>query len=396
MRVKVQVEDLQHGMFVAELDRPWLESPFLFQGFVIEEDAELDQLRTVCRWVLVEDSKSRRSIDFNQVQQASATRQATSFVTVAKATAKVAARATDQVEKLLDSARLGASIEPGDAREIVGGLVHSVASNTNAALWLTSLKKRNARTAGHCLNVSILALAFAQSLGEPLDEMEDIGTGALLHDIGQGKVPKFVVDKPGVLETAEWEIVKQHPGEGYKMMQATKLLPPRTLEIIRDHHERLDGSGYPRGIKGEQVSKRTRIVAIADIYDSLTTDQPWRRAMLPSDALTEMHKTLGEALGRELLERFIKCLGIYPIGSVVRLSTGALAVVLSSDPESRMKPMVMVVRDPDGKEVVPRSIVNLQVIARNRPTDPWLIAERVDPASCGIDVQALIEAEVGR
>jgi len=396
VRVKVQVEDLQHGMFVAELDRPWLESPFLFQGFVIEEDAELDQLRTVCRWVLVEDSKSRRSIDFNQVQQASATRQATSFVTVAKATAKVAARATDQVEKLLDSARLGASIEPGDAREIVGGLVHSVASNTNAALWLTSLKKRNARTAGHCLNVSILALAFAQSLGEPLDEMEDIGTGALLHDIGQGKVPKFVVDKPGVLETAEWEIVKQHPGEGYKMMQATKLLPPRTLEIIRDHHERLDGSGYPRGIKGEQVSKRTRIVAIADIYDSLTTDQPWRRAMLPSDALTEMHKTLGEALGRELLERFIKCLGIYPIGSVVRLSTGALAVVLSSDPESRMKPMVMVVRDPDGKEVVPRSIVNLQVIARNRPTDPWLIAERVDPASCGIDVQALIEAEVGR
>ena len=395
MRIKLETPDLALGMFVAELDRPWLESPFLFQGFLIEDEAELLQLRTVCRWVMVEDSKCKAHVDFVQVHHRSAERQAADFVSVARETARFAQKATEQVDKLVENARLGHSVDPEDAREVVSGLVHAVTSNTNAALWLASLKKRNARTAGHCLNVSILALAFARFLGEALDDMQHIGMGALLHDIAHGKLPRFVIEKPGPLEPGERELIKEHPGEGFRMMSLTKLLSSQSLEIIRDHHERIDGSGYPRGIKGHEVGKNTLIVALADTYDSMTTDQPWRKAMPPQVALTRMHKECAAGFGQDLVEQFIKCLGIYPIGSLVRLSDGSLGVVLSSDEETRLKPMVMLVRDDDGDEILPRKIVNLQAIARARPLDPLLIVEIVDPAAYGIDVSAVVAGQVG-
>jgi hypothetical protein len=178
------------------------------------------------------------------------------------------------------------------------------------------------------------------------------------------------------------------------MMASTRLLPPKVLQIIQDHHERVDGSGYPRGLKGSQIDRSTLIVAIADTYDAMTTDQPWRKAMMPQLALTTLLKECGETLDRELVQKFIKCLGIYPIGSLVRLSTGAMAVVLSSDEESRLKPMVLLVREADGSSVTPHQIVSLQAIARTRPTDPWLITEMLDPALHGVDVQGVIASQL--
>ncbi len=396
MRIRVDTSDLILGMFVAELDRPWLDSPFLFQGFEIGDDSELLQLRATCRWVMVEDAKSRRDIDFKRVQLTGAERQAKDFVTVARQTAHVAEKASAQVEKLLDSVALGNAVQPEDAREVVGGLMHAVATNANAALWLTSLKKRDARTASHCLNTSILALAFAQYLGEPFDEMEAIGLGALLHDIGLAKIPRFIVDKPGRLEPAERAIIEQHPETGEAMMFATKRVPAKSLRIILQHHERLDGSGYPKHLKGTQIDRSALIVGLADVYDALTSEQPWRHAELPQKALTTLRAQMAAQFGLELIEQFIRCLGIYPIGSLVRLSTGALGVVLSSDLETRLKPMVMLVKDADGSVMVPRKVVNLKAVALSQPNDPWTIVEMLDPATHGIDVHAVIAAEVGR
>lgn len=395
MRIKVDTRDLTLGMYVAELDRPWLDSPFLFQGFTIEDPTELEKLRQVCRWVKVDDNKSNRQIDFVQVSTRSAERQADHFVEVAGSTAKLSDTAVHHVDALLEHAQLGEGVEPGVAHEVVAGLVHAVTSNTNAALWRTGLKKRNARAAGHCLNTSIIALAFAQYLGEPIDTMQDIGTAALLHDIGLGKVPKFIVDKPGMLVDAERQVVQQHPIEGHKMLASTRQLSPKVLEIIRDHHERVDGSGYPRGIRGDAIDRATLIVAIADTYDAMTTDQPWRKAMLPQVALTTMTKECAATLDKELVRQFIRCMGIYPTGSLVRLNDASLAVVLSSDEETRLKPMVLLVRDGDGDPVFPHRICNLQAIARARPQDPLLIVEMLDPASHGIDVQAVVAGHLG-
>ncbi len=396
MRIKLEVADLEHGMFVAELDRPWLQSPFLFQGFVIDDDAELLQLRETCRWVMVEDAKSRRNIDFHKVQLTGAERQAADFVTVARQTAKVAERASAQVEELMLNATLGNAVEPEDAREVVGGLMHAVAANANAALWLTSLKRRDARIASHCLNTSILALAFAQYLGEPFDEMEAIGLGALLHDIGLAKAPRFIVDKPGALEPSERAVIEQHPEIGEAMMFATKRVPAKALRIILQHHERIDGSGYPKHLKGSQIDRGALIVGLADVYDSLTSEQAWRHAELPQKALTTMRAQLAEQFGLDLIEQFIRCLGIYPIGSLVKLSTGALGVVLSSDLETRLKPMVMLVKQADGSAMVPRKVVNLKAVALAQPNAPWTIVEMLDPATHGIDVHAVVAAEVGR
>jgi hypothetical protein len=138
------------------------------------------------------------------------------------------------------------------------------------------------------------------------------------------------------------------------------------------------------------------LVAICDAYDTMTTDQPWRPALLPQRALTALLRESADTLGRELIEQFIKCIGIYPVGSLVLLSTGALAVVLASEPATRLKPMVLVVREPGGKPSPPGCIVNLMAVARLRKTAPWTIAGLVDPRPLGIETDKIVEGELGR
>jgi putative nucleotidyltransferase with HDIG domain len=394
MRIRVDSADLTLGMFVAELDRPWLESPFLFQGFVLEDDADLAQVRQVCRWVIVESDKSRGTVDFAALAERGDDRQVEDFREVARRTAATAKRTHEVVSEALDAVRFDHTIKPEAAQHVVNELVDEVAANTNAALWLTGLKKRHGRVATHCLNVCVLSLAFARYLGFPKEELREIGMGALLHDIGLGRLPPEVIDKPGPLDEAERAGIELHPEEGMKIMKATKLLSQRVLNIILQHHERVDGSGYPGHLKKDDVDRTVRIIAICDTYDAMTTDQPWRPALLPQIALTRMMKEAADPLGRDLVEQFIKCIGIYPIGSLVRLSTGALGVVLSSDPEARLKPMVLLVREPDGRESAPGTIVNLQAVARARKLDPWTISELLDPRELGLDVESKVTREV--
>lgn len=394
MRIRVDAKDLALGMFVAELDRPWLESPFLFQGFVLEDEADLAQVRQVCRWVIVESDKSRGTVDFAALAEKGDDHQVEDFRAVARRTAATAKRTHEVVLEALDAVRFDHTIKPEAAQHVVNELVEEVADNTNAALWLTGLKKRHGRVATHCLNVCVLSLAFARFLGFPKDELREIGMGALLHDIGLGRLPPELLDKAGPLDEAERVGIELHPEEGAKIMRSTKLLSKRVLDIIQQHHERVDGSGYPGHLKKDDVDRTVRIVAICDTYDSLTTDQPWRRALLPQLALTKMMKEAADALGRDMVEQFVRCIGIYPIGSLVRLSTGALAVVLSSDPEARLKPMVMLLREPDGRESAPGTIVNLQAVARARRMDPWTIVELLDPRELGLDVESKVSKEV--
>lgn len=412
MRIKVDVEQVRIGMYVAALDRPWLESPFLFQGFVVETEDDLETLRKHCNYVFIDDVKSRDSDEVRRLIKelgvtAEAPRPRTRMTTerAEQATAEsfrhnigraveTFRRSTGGVIKFFNDMRLGKSVETEDAKAVVSELVTTISSNVNTALWLTNLRQQHEATASHCLNTSILALAFARHLGYSHEQLEEVGMGALLHDLGIARVPSAILNKPGNLSEDEFEIVKKHPRDGYHVLRLTRQIPDGALDIVLHHHERVNGSGYPDGLKDDQIREPVRIVAIADMYDSMTTERVYRKAMTPQDALTAMHKRAEGDFGKRLMEEFIKCVGIYPIGSLVLLNSGALGVVVSSNPEARLKPLILVVRDEDGREVMPRKLVNLATLSGRASAAAWSISRVVNPADYGVDIAAIAAEEM--
>lgn len=412
MRIKVDVEQVRIGMYIAALDRPWLESPFLFQGFVVESEDDLETLRAHCNYVFIDDVKSRDSEEVRrliseigttvdatassggQVAERVQQGRAESFREHLRGAVQSFRRSTDGVIRFFNDMRLGKSIETEDAKAVVSELVTTISSNVNTALWLTNLRAQHEATASHCLNVSILALAFARHLGYSHEQMQEVGMGALLHDLGIARVPAAIINKPGNLSEDEFEIVKKHPSDGFNVLKLTREIPPGALDIVLHHHERVNGSGYPEGLKDEQIREPVRIVAIADMYDSMTTEHIYRKAMTPQDALTAMHKRAEADFGKRLMEEFIKCVGIYPIGSLVLLNTGALGVVVSSNPDARLKPLILMVRDEDGNDVTPRKLVNLATLAEQRGAQAWNISRVVNPADYGVDISAIAAEEM--
>jgi len=412
VRIKVDVEQVRVGMYIAALDRPWLESPFLFQGFVVENEDDLETLRKHCNYVFIDDVKSRDSEEVRELidemttsadvsvkrdrQSAERAEQGTvtSFRDNIKHAVQSFRRSSDGVIRFFNDMRLGKSIETEDAKAVVSELVTTISSNVNTALWLTNLRAQHEETASHCLNTSIFALAFARHLGYSTEQLEMVGMGALLHDLGIARVPAHILTKPGNLNEEEFEIVKKHPRDGFSVLKLTREIPEGVLEIVLHHHERVNGSGYPQGLKDEQISEPVRVVAIADMYDSMTSERVYRKAMSPQDALTAMHKRAEVDFGKRLVEEFIKCVGIYPIGSLVVLNTGALGVVVSSNPDARLKPLILLVRDEQGKDVVPRKLVNLATLANHGGTQSWAISRVVKPADYGVDISAIAAEEM--
>lgn len=412
MRIKVDVEQVRIGMYIAALDRPWLESPFLFQGFIVETEDDLDTLRSHCNYVFIDDVKSRDSDEvrrlietvsasseksrpqdgqmLERVQQGSAE----SFRGHLRGAVQSFRKSTDNVIRFFNDMRLGKSIETEDAKAVVSELVTTISSNVNTALWLTNLRNQHEATASHCLNVSILALAFARHLGYSLEQLEAVGMGALLHDLGIARVPAAILNKPGNLTEEEFEVVKKHPRDGFHVLRLTREIPEASLDIVLHHHERVDGSGYPDSLRDEQIGEAVRIVAIADMYDSMTTERVYRRAMTPQAALTAMHKRADVDFGKRLMEEFIKCVGIYPIGSLVVLNTGALGVVVSSNPDARLKPLILLVRDEEGRDTQPRKLVNLATLADQRGAQAWTISRVVNPDDYGVDIAAIAAEEM--
>ncbi|MDX1443899.1 MAG: DUF3391 domain-containing protein, partial [Gammaproteobacteria bacterium] len=253
MRLKIDVADVQLGMYVAELDRPWLESPFLFQGFVLDNESDLEALRETCNYVFIDDEKSadpqaaREAASGNgqaeraeRAEPSADARGSTveSFRTNIKRAVQTFKKSTGSVIRFFDDARLGKSIDTDDAKAVVSDLVTTITNNVNTALWLTSLRNRTEEAAAHCLNTSILAVAFARHLGYSHDQMQVVGLGALLHDIGFARTPVAILEKPGALTDKEYRVVQKHPRDGHSVLKLTQQIPDEALDIVLHHHER--------------------------------------------------------------------------------------------------------------------------------------------------------------
>jgi putative nucleotidyltransferase with HDIG domain len=376
MKVKIDVNDLEHGMFVSELDRPWTETPFLLQGVLIESREDIAEFQRLCNYVYVDVERSREVIapklqilaakpptedkpESKDITLQIVEREQETFRKELKVARKVHHRTRGYIDQLLDDVRLGNSLDTDTARELVGEMADSISRSPNAMLWLTHMKKRDEYTSIHCMNVCILALTFGRTLGLERKQLDMLGLGALLHDIGKMNIPMEILNKPGRLTDEEFEIIKSHSMNGYNLLRQKKDMPGEVLDIVRSHHERINGRGYPDGLTADFIGLLVQITSIVDVYDAITSDRCYHDGIAPHDALKNMFDWAGENFDADLVENFIKCLGIYPIGSMVELNTGHIGIVVSASEKARLRPIILVVINKNGERYdVPR-LLNL-------------------------------------
>ncbi|MDE2234417.1 MAG: HD-GYP domain-containing protein [Gammaproteobacteria bacterium] len=397
MRYKVDVGELQAGMYVTELDRPWVGTPFLFQGFLIETDEELAQLKSICKYVIVDEAQSKVPVDKAGTPLDADAGAGKTAAGGTPAAAKPIAPpppitstgVRNNVGQLLAGVQKDNTVDIKESQRIVARLIQQ-SKNQNLLMQMFNLRNKQNREAGHSLNTAILAIAFGRHLGQSEERLQLLGLGAILHDIGKTRIPAEILNKPAKLSDDELAAVKRHPDEGYEMLTAAGNVPNEVLNMVRLHHERVDGSGYPQGLKGNDVPLSVGIISIADAYETLTADNPYQAALTPVEALQRLRTTGIEGFGKELLQDFMRFVGLYPIGSVVRLSSGEIAVVFSADPKTRMRPLVLVVRNPAGAEIRPPKLVNLAIL----PESKLAIIDIVHPSKLGIDTNGIFEKEL--
>jgi len=407
MIVKIGVNTLDVGMYVVDTGLSWMEHPYLFsrQG-QIDSEKSLQALKKEgyteafidTRQSGLDDDTARRLSGgtlFTEAFTERATPAAASGRTVPMAQELPAARKVYEdalafARDFIHKAYLEKTVDLERSEAFVGDVIDSVARNREALTGLCKLRVYDEYTYTHSINVTVLATAFGQFLGLPEAELRPLGLAALFHDIGKANIPREVLNKPGRLDEREFQVIKRHPLESYALLKDKGPLKSRVLLAIVEHHEKYDGSGYPRGIGGEEVSMFARIVSLADVYDALTSDRVYRKGMPPSQALGVMYGMREKDFHPTMVERFIKCLGIYPVGSFVRLSDSRHGLVWSQNAQAPLLPTVKAAFD-DAMRPIPAEFVDLAACGESSAGYPLSIAEAVDPRPFNIDMVAVMQ-----
>lgn len=417
MRKKVAVEELRVGMFVAELDRPWRETPFMFQGFEIRSDDDIAELRRHCQHVYIvvadalKDPAPRRPIvehatpviittetapthprfdEHDLMRRVSDARFPATYsdhTTLEQEIGEVRqtySQAGAAIKNIMEDVRLGKAIDGAGAKQFVGKLADSVLRNPDALTCFIQLKKKDEYTAMHSLRVCILAIAFGRHLGLPSTELQTLGIGAMLHDVGKMKVPLDILNKPGELSEREYDLMKTHVPHGVDILEKTDGIPQTAIQVARCHHERYGGGGYINGFKGDQIGLFGMIGGIVDCYDAITSDRSYHAGLSSHLTLKQMYGWRGRDFHAGLVEQFIQCMGIYPIGSVVALNTGEVGVVVTMNRMRRLKPRIALVRKSDGTLYNASTIVDL-MSCKTREGKPCEIERVLEPGVFGIN-----------
>lgn len=405
---RIPTRNLRKGLYVRELDRPWTDLPVVFQGMEIRTDEEIEILQTHCQYVYVQSERADGDedplignpeltppTDITETIGSGRVPDFSRFAEGVRQGARQRAFAAGCFEQALEQARQGNSVRPSAAQPAVAQLASEIAVNGSAAMWLTSLRNKDALQATHSVNVCVLALTLATYMGLPYKQVEQVGLGALLHDIGKIKVPQRLLAPRDELGQDELDLIRSHPLVGREMISSDEDMSHWVREIVYMHHERLDGSGYPQGLVEDSVPAHVRLVALANAYEVMTSerqDQPFT----PDQALGLLYNEASNTFGQEMVQALIQCVGIYPMGSLVELDNGALAIVIGSSRATRLRPVVLLVRSPSGEYYDERPVLNLAA-QDDDPAhgDAQQIRRILRPRDYGIDVPAIVAFEFG-
>lgn len=389
--IKIHISELKIGMFVSKLDRPWLETPFLMQGFVIESLDDIDAVAEYSQHVWI-DAVAEEWVAPEERGKHQGQAQKVSYINKINAKAEHAAamdtyrEARRLTRSLLDDLRLGGVINTAQAKSTVKECVHSILRNSDALIWMSKIRSQDEYTAEHCLNVCILAIAFGRHLGMSEADLEKLGLCGLLHDVGKMRVQPEVLHKPASLTEKEFNIMKAHTVHGRNLLMASPGIPNSTIDVAYSHHEKMDGSGYPRGLKASGISELAKMIAIVDAYDAMTADRCYSPSIPSTEALKIIFKDRGTHFDDRLALEFIKSVGLYPPGTLVELVNGLIAIVFETNTKYRHLPKVIAVKKQDVK--LEKNVwVDLAGVEERKLDKSYLIKRALNDGAFGVFIK---------
>ncbi|MGR9036387.1 MAG: HD-GYP domain-containing protein [Gammaproteobacteria bacterium] len=370
VKVYTPVRDLILGMYVVELDRPWLDSPFLFQGFELKTDADIKAVQEVCEFVYVDMTKRRGARKTTIVKKESPPSsiaylnnkppppKLSEFKKEIVRAERIYENTQLLVSEFMEKIAQGGGIDSKLAKLAVAECVNSVLHSPDAMLWLSQLKNKDEYTSQHSLNVCVLSIVLARHLNFSEKNLNYVGLCGLMHDMGKMLVPNEILNKPGNLKPEELQIMQSHAELGHDLLKSSDGMHPLAVETAYTHHEHLDGKGYPRKLSQGSISLSTRIVSVADIYDAMTSDRVYQKGRTHLEVTGIMTKLAGTQLDPLLVIKFIESLGVYPPGCLVELTNGAIAIVVEVNEVWKLRPKIVIILD-EAKQIVPEQVFDL-------------------------------------
>lgn len=411
MRKRIGVKQLRVGMYLDEFCCSWLEHPFWRSGFVITDahDIELIQASKIAEvWIDISkgvdtasgvastsDAEADAQIDA-ELQQVVLDRPDTTAAEGSASdedyalAANLCAHAKQVVIELFQQVRMGKAVDTAGAECLVEEVLESVSRNTGALISLVRLKEVSEFTYMHSVAVCALMVALGLRLGLDRKNVCTAGLAGLMHDLGKATLPIDVLHKPGKLSDDEFSIVKRHPEEGLKLLQNCRV-DPAVLDVCANHHARMDGTGYPHGLKGDGISQFAKMAAVCDVYDAISSGRPYKSAWDPAESMRKMAEWANGHFDPVVFHAFVKSVGIYPVGSLVRLSSGKLGVVVGQSRESLLTPRVKVFFSTKLNARIAHDVVDL-----SNPKVKEKIEAREDPAKWNFaDLNELWSGQIG-
>ena len=374
---KIRIDQVVAGVYVHDFNCGWLHHPFLVNRIKLNTDKDVEKiLKYGIRELYIDTEKgldidaaptkqeadSEIQMELDQLSMPTENSEQRSRLSEEIARAKkLIKEAKRTTQRLMGDVKLGKQIEMHQVEKIVEQMTESVLNNKDALISLLRIKTADEYTYMHSLAVSALCISFARELDFDADQIRQIGVGGLLHDIGKMKVPGEILNKPGPLTEKEFETMKSHVKEGDRILNESTNLDAACICVTAHHHERLDGTGYPEGLKGDQISRFGQVAAIVDIYDALSSERCYKVAMSPHVALRKLLEWSQSYLNRDLVEKFIAHVGIYPIGTLVRLKSGYIGVVIDQGEKGLLTPVVRAVCDAVQRRPIKPFVIDLAV-----------------------------------
>jgi HD-GYP domain-containing protein (c-di-GMP phosphodiesterase class II) len=434
--IEVSVNDLQLGMFVSDLDRPWLETPYPIQGILIQSQNDINKLKCYCTHVYVDIDRSEPFIAQQHASHAAtsaaaSTRQhmaqhSTSHadprissstvrghqpptasqadeslsvlkrvktytdICTAEQEIPAAVKAYNIASTLVSDISIDLEhdikIDIQKAHEVVDTLCESIIRNPDAALLLAQLKTTGKELYDSAIKTSVHLLAFGRHLGLPRKELTILGLGGLLMDIGKLRLPKEIQHKRNMsLTPDERKLMKRHIAFGEEIIAQLSDAPEEVIKILLQHHERENGNGYPFGLYANQLHAYARMAAIVDCYEELIWGDAGTPGMKPFHALKELKENAQNGLNYSLVEQFAQCVGMFPVGSLVELNTGEIAIVLTHNRTQRFLPRIMIICDAQKKPHSTPLTIDLRTAGASPAGVPYAIANDLPQGAYGID-----------
>jgi HD-GYP domain-containing protein (c-di-GMP phosphodiesterase class II) len=376
---EIPVDQLTFGVYVSKLDRPWTETPFVFQGFVLKSDKQLDVLKKYCKHVFIDPEKEeRQAVGRVTAEDLAKVRGTTVYKEIASVEAEMPkaenafAKTTVVVAELSKAVEIGSSIDSVRSHEAAAQITESVVRNPDAMALLIKLQEKSGETLSRAVGISVMMTIF----------------GRFLQDVGKLKLPTQLATS-GPTNDAETALYRTHINHSVRILSDTAGLPPELPGLASLHHERFDGTGYPRGLRGDAIALPGLIAGIVDTFDTLTAPKPFGENLSPANALSLIYKERGKQFHPALVEQFIQCIGVFPVGSVVELNSGEVAIVVAQNMVRRMQPRIMVVKDAKGNPMVPYKMLDLMKEPKARPDEPYRILRSLEYNSVKIDPREL-------